>query len=56
MPDQKKTYTADEKQELLQSFGEKLNDQSLRIIESFRDSGKDLNKMLKTAWKYRNLC
>jgi hypothetical protein len=51
-----KTFNPLEKEELLKSFGESLDDQSLRIIEAFKDIGKDLNKMLKTAWKYKGLC
>ena len=46
----KKTYTKKEKQELLSSFGDLLDDQSLRIIESLKDSGKDLNELLIFAW------
>lgn len=53
MPD-KKTFTPEEKAEVLQEFGEPLNDQSLRILEALTDSGKDLNKLLEKAWKYRN--
>ena len=52
----KKTYTKNEKAELLRSFGEPLDDQSLRIIEDFQKSGKDINKMLITAYNYRKLC
>lgn len=52
----KKTFTQQQKESLLKSFGSELNDQSLRIIESFKDSGKDLNKMLKSAWKFKHLC
>lgn len=47
---EKKTFTKLEKQELLSSFGELLDDQSLRIIEALRDSGKDLNQLLIMAW------
>jgi len=56
MPNKKKTYNQQEKAELLQSFGETLNDQSLRIIEALKSTGKDLNKMLVTAYKYKNYC
>jgi len=55
MPD-KKQFTEEEKTELLSEFGSLLNNQSLRIIERFKNSGKDINKMLKTAWKYKHLC
>jgi len=55
MPD-KKTFNKQEKAELLESFGKPLNDQSLRIIEDFQDSGKNMNKMLLAAYKYRQLC
>jgi hypothetical protein len=55
MPD-KKTFNKQEKDALLKSFGTPLNNQSLRIIERFKDSGKDLNKMLKTAWTFKHLC
>ncbi len=55
MPD-KKTFNQQEKEALLKSFGTELNDQSLRIIEKFKDTGKDLNSMLKTAWKFKHLC
>ena len=48
----KKTYTKEEKQELLSSFGELLDDQSLRIIEALKNSNKDLNSLLKKAWKF----
>jgi|GEM_PF-2784615 len=48
----KKTYTEQEKQELLTSFGDLLDDQSLRIIEALKNSGKDLNKLLIKAWKF----
>lgn len=50
----KKTFNQQEKDSLLKSFGANLNDQSLRIIEELNDSKKDLNKMLKTAWKFKN--
>ncbi|MDQ2178828.1 hypothetical protein [Marinifilum sp. D714] len=58
MPDkkEKKTYSPKEKEELLETFGKPLNDQSLRIIEHFQKSRKDINKLLKTAYKYRALC
>ncbi|MDE5421759.1 hypothetical protein L3073_06030 [Ancylomarina sp. DW003] len=52
----KKQFTEEEKAELLVEFGTLLNDQSLRIIEAFKDSGKDINKMLKKAWKFRAAC
>lgn len=52
---EKKTYTQQEKQELLSSFGKLLDDQSLRIIEALKDSGKDLNKLLVKAWKFLRL-
>ena len=52
----KKTFNQQEKEALLKSFGTDLNDQSLRIIEKFKDTGKDLNKMLKSAWKFKHLC
>ena len=53
---EKKTYSPKEKEELLQSFGKPLDDQSLRIIEDFLKSGKDINKLLIKAYKYRALC
>lgn len=56
MPEEKKTFSKKEKAGLLESFGKPLNDQSLRIIESFKKSGKDMNKLLLTAYKYRHLC
>lgn len=52
----KKTFNEQEKTEVLMSFGETLDDQSLRIIEELKSSGKDLNKMLITAYKYKNYC
>ncbi len=55
MPD-KKTFNPKEKAELLEQFGKPLNDQSLRIIEFFQNSGKDMNKLLKVAHKNRRLC
>ena len=48
----KKTYTEQEKQEVLSSFGDLLDDQSLRIIEALKNSGKDLNRRLVKAWKF----
>lgn len=56
MEEDKKTFNKKEKAELLESFGKPLNDQSLRIIEYFQNSGKDIDKMLLTAHKYRHLC
>lgn len=56
MPEEKKTFSKKEKAELLERFGKPLNDQSLRIIEYFQGSGKNINKMLLTAYKYRKLC
>ena len=56
MPKEKKKFNKQEKAELLESFGIPLNDQSLRIIEHFQKSGKDLNKLLANAYKYRHLC
>ncbi|WP_461632030.1 hypothetical protein [Labilibaculum euxinus] len=56
MAEEKKTFNKKEKAELLESFGKPLNDQSLRIIEFFQDSGKDINKLLKLAHKHRRLC
>lgn len=56
MPQDKKTFNKKEKAGLLESFGKPLDDQSLRIIEYFQGSGKDINKMLLTAYKYRKLC
>ena len=50
--EEKKTYNKQEKKDLLLSFGESLDDQSLRILEKLRDSKKDLNKLLAKAWKY----
>lgn len=55
MPD-KKTFSQQEKAELLQSFGSELNDKSLRILEYFKNSGKDLNKVLEKAYKFRKAC
>jgi len=52
----KKTFTPKEKTELLISFGETLNDKSLRILEHFKDSGKDLNKVLDKAYRFRGAC
>lgn len=52
----KKTYTPEEKKELLISFGEPLNDKSLRILEAFKNGGKDLNKVLEKAYKFRKAC
>jgi len=52
----KKTFTPKEKTELLISFGEPLDDKSLRILEHFKDSGKDLNKVLDKAYSLRKLC
>ena len=56
--EEKKTYNKQEKQELLISFGDLLDDQSLRIIEKLKDSKKDLNKLLVKAWKFlkRSIC
>jgi hypothetical protein len=56
MPEEKKTFNKKEKAELLASFGEPLDDQSLRIIEDFVKSGKNLNKMLEKAYQFRRLC
>lgn len=55
MPDKKK-FNPREKAELLERFGKPLNDRSLRIIEKFHKSGKDMNKLLLTAHKYKHLC
>lgn len=54
--DEKETFNKKQKAELLESFGKSLDDQSCRIIKKFMKSGKDLNKMLLTAHKYRHLC
>ncbi|RKE04452.1 hypothetical protein [Marinifilum flexuosum] len=53
---EKKKFSKKEKAELLESFAVPLNDKSLRIIEYFQNSGKDLNKLLANAYKYRHLC
>ncbi|MBI9035470.1 MULTISPECIES: hypothetical protein [Ancylomarina] len=54
--DDKKTFTPEGKTELLNSFGEGLNDKSMRILEYFKNSGKDLNKVLEKAYKFRKAC
>jgi hypothetical protein len=51
----KKTYSEVEKQELLKVFGKLLDDQSLRIIEAFKNGGKDVNSMLVKAWNFKKL-
>ena len=56
MPANKKKFNKEEKAELLESFALPLNNKSLRIIEYFQNSGKDLNKLLANAYKYRHLC
>jgi len=56
MPQDKKTFNRQEKAELLENFGTPLNDQSLRIIEHFMGSGKDMNKVLLKAYKFRKSC
>jgi hypothetical protein len=52
----KKTFSPEEKEELLSSFGESLDDKSLRILEYFKNSGKDLNKVLDKAYTFRKAC
>lgn len=53
---EKKQFSKQEKAQLLESFGLPLNNQSLRIIEHFMDSGKDMNKVLLKAYKFRKAC
>lgn len=55
MPD-KKTFTEEEKNELLISFGQKLDDKSCRILEFFMNSKKDPNKLLDKAYQFKALC
>ena len=52
----KKTFSPIEKEELLKAFGKPLTNESLQIIEEFHNSGKDMNKLLKTAYKFKALC
>ncbi|BAX79041.1 hypothetical protein [Labilibaculum antarcticum] len=60
MPD-KETFNAKEKAEVLKSFGETLDDRSLRILKALKSEfgnnpKKDLNMMLDKAYSYRGLC
>jgi hypothetical protein len=52
MPD-KKTFDKKGKAKVLETFGKTLDDKSLRILESFIDSGKDLNIILDKAHQFR---